>query len=547
MAISYIPEKEEYKKLKPFNRFVLQNFPYIDADFDALTNYELLAKIIEYLNRVIENENAVSDNVKNLYDAFIELQNYVNNYFDNLDVQEEINNKLDEMAESGQLAEIIAQFLEMQFVYGFDTIADMKAGESYVEGSIIRVLGKTSYSTGNGSYYRVRTLTSSDVIDDDNIVALTNFPTLIAEKIEDYAINQINNAIDQINNELTNLDLRLDDLEKPEKWLFIGDSYAEGYSPDGTVTSFVYQLIDKMGLSQNQYIIATHGGASFGNSGAYLFETIIDGLQDDNDITHILIAGGYNDITSSGANILNGINACSNKLKTKFPNAKIYLAYIGGTTNEYHGNIHLKTINYIEGSLNNDLIYLDNLQYVLYNASLFSSDGIHPNQNGQNEIAKALYLALRGEYNYKKFIDLVINIDTSVWSANDIALHLYQNNNVSIISNYSNAIYLLANNTFTLNYNGEVKIGTLQVRNGIIGTNYYANCFLNIGRVVLSSLSNPAGYYNGYGYLTFKEDGSVWLKFWNGVNDTHDNYLNLGGLRQIQISQFSVVYPTDIL
>lgn len=43
-------EEKEYKKLKPLNLSVLQNFPFIDADFDALTYYELLCKVVEYLN-----------------------------------------------------------------------------------------------------------------------------------------------------------------------------------------------------------------------------------------------------------------------------------------------------------------------------------------------------------------------------------------------------------------------------------------------------------------------------------------------------------------
>ena len=42
--------------------------------------------------------------------AFIELQNYVRDYFNNLDVQEEINNKLDEMSEDGTLQEILNTF-----------------------------------------------------------------------------------------------------------------------------------------------------------------------------------------------------------------------------------------------------------------------------------------------------------------------------------------------------------------------------------------------------------------------------------------------------
>ena len=36
----------KFKRLTPFKRCVLQNFPFIEADFDALTNYGLLCKSI---------------------------------------------------------------------------------------------------------------------------------------------------------------------------------------------------------------------------------------------------------------------------------------------------------------------------------------------------------------------------------------------------------------------------------------------------------------------------------------------------------------------
>ena len=39
-----------FNHLPPFKWYVLQNFPFIEADFDAITNYQLLCKIVEYLN-----------------------------------------------------------------------------------------------------------------------------------------------------------------------------------------------------------------------------------------------------------------------------------------------------------------------------------------------------------------------------------------------------------------------------------------------------------------------------------------------------------------
>lgn len=98
-----------YKNLSPFKWFVLENFPFLEADFDALTEWQLFCKIGKEINKIITSQNLVGKQAEKLTNAFNDLQNYVNNYFNNLDVQEEINTKLNEMASDGTLAEIINQ------------------------------------------------------------------------------------------------------------------------------------------------------------------------------------------------------------------------------------------------------------------------------------------------------------------------------------------------------------------------------------------------------------------------------------------------------
>lgn len=112
MSISYLPEQKEYKPIGPFKRYIMQNFPWINEDFDALTNNELLAKVIEYLNVVIANSEIEQENIESLYNAFVQLNTDVNNYFDDLDVQNEINVKLDKMAQDGTLANIVGQYVQ---------------------------------------------------------------------------------------------------------------------------------------------------------------------------------------------------------------------------------------------------------------------------------------------------------------------------------------------------------------------------------------------------------------------------------------------------
>lgn len=100
-----------------FRRFVLQNFPFIEEDFDALTDYALICKVIEYLNTVITSQNGVVAEVESLTGLFNNLQSFVDNYFNNLDVQEEINNKLDAMVENGTFQAFVDAYFPKKVDY----------------------------------------------------------------------------------------------------------------------------------------------------------------------------------------------------------------------------------------------------------------------------------------------------------------------------------------------------------------------------------------------------------------------------------------------
>lgn len=96
---------------------------------DSLSYYELLNKVVNYLNNVISDVSTVESNVGEIVGSFDDLQNYVNenyeqlvetyntleqyvnDYFTNLDIQQEINSKLDQMASSGALSVLLAPFI----------------------------------------------------------------------------------------------------------------------------------------------------------------------------------------------------------------------------------------------------------------------------------------------------------------------------------------------------------------------------------------------------------------------------------------------------
>lgn len=173
----------DYKILKPFKWFVLQNFPFIEADFDAITNWQLFCKLGEEINKLINSENLTGQQVEDLTNAFNDLESYVNNYFENLDVQEEIDNKLDEMAEGGQLQEIISEYLQSNAIFSFNTVNDMKNATNLINGSFTKTYGYNTLNDKGGAFYKIRTILNTDTIDNKKIISLNNDNTLVAEII----------------------------------------------------------------------------------------------------------------------------------------------------------------------------------------------------------------------------------------------------------------------------------------------------------------------------------------------------------------------------
>ena len=104
---------KEIKLLSPFKKLCITIGNLPTAYIQSMSYYEGLTYLVNYLyNNVIPAVNNNGEAVEELQEKYVELKNYVDNYFENLNVQAEINNKLDEMAESGELEEIIKQYID---------------------------------------------------------------------------------------------------------------------------------------------------------------------------------------------------------------------------------------------------------------------------------------------------------------------------------------------------------------------------------------------------------------------------------------------------
>lgn len=91
------------EKISPFKNLCITIGNLPTSYLESMSYYECLVWLCKYL------ENTINPAINNNAEALEELQEYVANYFNNLDVQEEIDNKLDEMVTDGTMAEIINQ------------------------------------------------------------------------------------------------------------------------------------------------------------------------------------------------------------------------------------------------------------------------------------------------------------------------------------------------------------------------------------------------------------------------------------------------------
>ena len=107
MNADFTPSLQPYNKTGGFRFWCQKVLPLVYDD--SLSYYELLCKVADFLNNLIQNTDGLYEDIKELQQAYQQLQDYVNNYFDNLDVQEEINNKLDSLVNDGTIASILTK------------------------------------------------------------------------------------------------------------------------------------------------------------------------------------------------------------------------------------------------------------------------------------------------------------------------------------------------------------------------------------------------------------------------------------------------------
>lgn len=209
-------------------------------------------------------------------------------------------------------------------------------------------------------------------------------------------LSEINDKITALTNNITSLSNSLaSKVNKIKNVVCIGDSYLEGYTPDGTVSGWGDRLDSLSGWTVHKY---HKGGAGFTNTvDGINFTTLLNsaknGVPDANKIDLVIVAGGYNEGTGiTRNNVKNWVDTARNY----FPNAIIAVGYIA-----VHGTRSVYSVNNSVAAYTQEIsgcMSLGDLSGALISDLTLnvSSDGIHPNGTGQGLIASAIYNAVRG-------------------------------------------------------------------------------------------------------------------------------------------------------
>lgn len=187
-----------------------------------------------------------------------------------------------------------------------------------------------------------------------------------------------------------------------KKYLFVGDSYAQGYSHDGTNDGWCRYAVGYMGLTADEYRIVAEGGYSFSGGG---FSTLLDSVTD-TDITDVVVCGGYNDNGATAQNLLNTIASFKNKVLTKWENATVHVGFIAynkagdgegaiPTWETIRANLINVTLPTYQKSITVGCEYMNNVEYWLSESGLTHSDGYHPSAEGNQSIGMAVANALK--------------------------------------------------------------------------------------------------------------------------------------------------------
>lgn len=303
------------------------------------------------------------------------------------------------------------------------------------------------------------------------------------------------------------------------KVICVSDSY--GLTPDVN-TSWIPHIKRLMGISNDNFYRTEANGAGFiGVYPAVTFinqlTTLASGMSSDekNAINDIIIAGGYNDagrlnIDFTETQLRDAIENTIAYINTTFPNAKIWISFLGWNITSYtiHATIRRVINIYAQTCINagTRVCMIDGVNW-MHRVALVDGTGYHPTGICQLAIAISLASKINGgdvmcdlAPNVTGYVPLTLTANTSNVSSL-IATDLRQTYNDGTI--YTSWASIQFNNLVSLGGTGEMEIGKISDGCTVGGNGYgdaiYIPCHFRVSGVVYDGtiLFHDGGFYLG--------------------------------------------------
>lgn len=358
------------------------------------------------------------------------------------------------------------------------------------------------------------------------------------------AVQTANNANITANNAIT-IANRMPILAGKGSIVCIGDSYLQGYTPDGNVNSWGIQLRNRLGRSTSNFFIKAEGGAGFANVGqqGHTFEGLVDQAISDSsivkaDVSLFIVGGGYNDASASKptAEIVAGMSNVKTKIRNSFPNAEILYVFMANSQfpdNLTYDKLYNTYYRWIRGANNAGVPIVYNAGVVLKGETdaTMATDGRHPNEYGESLIMQTILNYLYGGN--------ALNVSQTFDYANTKAIWSLSDNSTVTIAFYGNSDYDPSISSGTLN--GITKFGEYNFAElGIKPTADFMS-FTIVGYVCTGTGSSRL-YYRSDIHIKFTKNGV--MEFYpERINNGLTNYESLTNVTNIRIIPQTVVIP----
>lgn len=191
---------------------------------------------------------------------------------------------------------------------------------------------------------------------------------------------------------------------KHKKIVCIGDSFTKGNQTTNYWPHFVNTV-----YGATTYNFGKPGQGFVNNAGGVFYDQLTAAINssefDNEDITDVIIIGGYNDYAASGSDLDNAVASIVRDAKSAFTNATIYMGAmlcgvyplnyaIGGATNDQYRSRYISRMEYQAKS--NGAIILPRPWTWLKGEMSWAVDNVHVNDAGQKYIAECIVNSMLG-------------------------------------------------------------------------------------------------------------------------------------------------------